>query len=281
MELPGQLLNPAYGFWLTVYATTVSVLALGGLAYFMYWRRRRKQLSWDLYNEHIDIAEFSNRNIPLRVTYKGTEPRWLWATYLSLHNSGRKDISSEDSPERQNIIVGKEGARYIGFNHLVSEKAKVTLSPLFKGNDVFCKIEFDKLGPGDEILCSLLFVAEDQVDVEVEGQLFGKDSRIVSGHKLRLASWRGLWWLLITVIVAGIIGGYLFLQNAMYFQQNVMLHFQALLIMYLLALFAAGIMLRPIHRYQQLPDRFHMKSEPLGARFVRLMRFMFGLDNEY
>jgi hypothetical protein len=275
-----QMLDPAYAFWLTVYAISTTVLALTALGWFWNWQQRRKQLTWDMYTEYIDVSEFSNRNIPLRLTYKGTEPRWLWATYLALYNSGRKDIFAEDSPERQNIVVGKEGCRYIGFNHLVSDKARVTLSPLFKGNDVYCKIEFDRLGPGDEILCSLLFVADEKHEVQVEGELFGKTSRIVSGHRQRQASWRALWWLLIVVVILGIIGGYTFLQNALYFHQNVMMHFQALLILYLIALIWAAVFLKPIHRWQQLPQRFNMQQVSLGSRFIKTLRFIVGLDQE-
>ncbi len=280
MENAAQMLDPAYAFWLTVYAVSLTVVFLATMLWFWQWVMRRKQLTWDLYTEYIDVSEFSNRNIPLRLTYKGTEPRWLWASYLALRNSGRRDIQSSDAPERQNIIVGNENCRYIGFNHLISDKARVTLSPLFKGNDVFCKIEFDRLGPGDEILCSLLFVADEKNDVSVEGELFGGNSRILSGHRQRLAAWRSLWWLLIAVILMGGIGAYTFLQNAMYFHLNVMLHFQALLILYLIAIITAAVLLKPIHSWQQLPQRFNAQPGQRTSRIWRTIRFMCGLDQD-
>ena len=276
-----QMLDPAYAFWLTVYASSLTVIFLAALLWFWQWIRRSKQLTWDMYTEYIDVAEFSNRNIPLRLTYKGTEPRWLWASYLSLHNSGRRDIHSSDAPDRQNIIVGQANCRYIGFNHLISDKARVTLSPLFKGNDVFCKIEFDRLGPGDEILCSLLFVADEKCEVEVSGELFGGNSRIVSGHRSRLASWRALWWLLITMMLIGIIGSFTFLQNALYFHHNVLMHFQALLILYLVAIIAAAVLLKPIHRWQQLSQKFNAQPVNKLTSFIKRIRFMIGLDQEF
>jgi len=273
--------NPAVGFWLTIYAISLTVVFLWGISYLIGLYRRRKCLTWDLHSEYIDVAEFSNKNIPLRVTYKGTEPRWLWATYVSLKNTGRQDIHGEDTPHKQHIIAGQEGCRYIGFNRLISEKAKVTLSPLFIGNDVFCKIEFDRLGPGDEILVSLLFVADEKNQIGIEGNLFGAGSRLISGYKQRMLAWRQMWWLLIFMIVAGTIGGIILLNQALYSGGIIMLHFQTLLIMYLLALAAAALFLRPIRFWQQIPDRFQDRED--GERrgsIWRTLRFILGLTSE-
>lgn len=273
--------NPAVGFWLTIYAISMTVLLIWGIGYLIMLYRCRKCLSWDLHSEYIDVAEFSNKNIPLRVTYKGIEPRWLWATYVSLRNTGRLDILGEDTPSKQHIIAGQEGCRYIGFNRLISDKAKVTLSPLFMGNDVYCKIEFDRLGPGDEILLSLLFIAEEQRKIELDGNLFGSGSRLISGFKQRMQSWRRLWWLLIFMIVAGTLGGIILLNQALYSGGVILLHFQTLLIMYMLALIAAALFLRPIRFWQQITERFQEgDGEPRRDKLLRTVKFILGLTNE-
>jgi hypothetical protein len=278
--------NPVYAFWLTVYAVSLTVLLIGLIGQRLFNMARRKRLSWDLQSEYIDIGEFSNRNIPVKVTYKGTEPRWLWATYLSLRNSGISDIVDADLPDKQHIVLGNEGCRYIGFNRLISDKARVTLTPLFRGSDVYCKIEFDRLGPGDEIICSLLFVADEKAEVKIEGNLYGANSQIVSGQRERLLSWRRLWWLLISVIVLGLIAAILFVQ-ALVDQQAVLIgQLQALVILYLLALGTAGVFLRPIRYWHQVQERLQHNG-PGGPgtsarrpRFIRAVRFMFGLTEE-
>lgn len=273
--------NPALGFWLTVYAISLTVFLIWGIVYLISLYRSRKCLTWDLHSEYIDVAEFSNKNIPLRVTYKGLEPRWLWATYVSLRNTGRQDILGEDAPSKQHIIAGQEGCRYIGFNRLISDKAKVTLSPLFMGNDVYCKIEFDRLGPGDEILLSLLFIADEKKLINIEGNFFGSGSRLISGFKLRMAAWRRLWWLLICMIVAGLMGSIILVNQAVYSGKVIMLHFQTLLIMYMLALIAAALFLRPIRFWQQITERFQEPSaEHRRDKFWRTLRFILGLTNE-
>jgi len=279
VDYPMFFVNPVYVFWITILAITAAVAAIAAVAWALSALRGGKCIAWDMHTEYIDISEFSNRNIPLRVTYRGTEPRWLWATYLSLRNTGRQDVRGEDTPERQHFIVGAVGCRYIGFNHLQSLKAKVTLSPLFKGDDVYCKIEFDRLGPGDEILASLLFVAEEKKEVQLEGALFGASSRIISGRRQRLLSWRGLWWLLIAVILLGTIGGVVFLRQSLAHGGVILYQFQLLVILYLLALATAGVLLRPIRRWEQIPERLH-EPEPAGARFLKFLRFFFGVSED-
>lgn len=273
--------SPVFGFWLTVYAASVSFVLLWLLGGHLARLGRHKRLTWDIHSEYIDIAEFSNRNIPLKVTYKGSEPRWLWASYISLRNSGTDDISTGDMPDRQNMVVGSDGCRYIGFNRLISEKAKVTINPLFKGNDVFCKIEFDRLGPGDEIMCSLLFVADEKHRVMLEGGLYGANSQIISGLKERLANWRGLWWLLVGVILTGAIAAVLFLQAALDQREFLLIHMQALVIIYLLALGTAGVLLRPIRYWQQVQERLTQPLAPRRIRVIRALRFFFGLSDEW
>lgn len=276
-----MLSDPTYGFWLTVYAASISFMLLWLAAGQIARLRKRKSLTWDIHSEYIDIAEFSNKNIPLKVTYKGSEPRWLWASYVSLRNSGTDDISTGDMPERQNIVVGSDGCRYIGFNRLISEKAKVTVNPLFKGNDVFCKIEFDKLGPGDEILVSLLFVADEKHRVLLEGGLYGANAQIVSGLRERLGNWRSMWWLLIGVILLGLIAATLFFEAMMDQREFLIIHLQALVIMYLLALGTAGVLLRPIRYWQQVQERLQTLHMPRRVRFIRALRFFFGLADEW
>jgi hypothetical protein len=272
--------NPVYGFWLTVYAAMASL----GLIWFL-WElgarmRRHKRLTWDIHSEYIDISEFSNRNIPLKITYKGGEPRWLWASYLSLRNTGNTPITAADLPDKQNIVVGNDNCRYIGFNRLISEKAKVTISPLFRGNDVFCKIEFDQLGPGDEIVCSLLFVADEKQRVLLEGRLFGAGSEIVAGRRERMVAWRRLWWLLIGVIALGFIAAVLFFEALIEHRDVLVVQLQALVILYLLALGTAGVFLRPIRYWQQIQERFQQPPAPPRTRLLRGIRFFFGLADE-
>jgi hypothetical protein len=274
-----EQISPTLAFWLVIYAITVTVLGGGAVA--VLWERlhRRRQITWDAHTEYLDVSEFSNRNVPLRVTYKGAEPRWLWVTYLALRNTGGLDIKAEDSPDKQHFICGAPGCRYIGFNRLLSPKAKVTLAPLFKGEDVYCRIEFDRLGPGDEILMSLLFVADEQQRVELDGAMFGGGSRLVSGYKQRMLSWRLLWWMLIFVVVAGTIGGWPFLRHSLYFGQVVLLQFQALVILYLLALATAGVLLRPVRYWEQIRERFREGAPPL-RRAADTLRFILGLHND-
>jgi hypothetical protein len=280
MESAAFSIAPVYGFWLTIYALTLTVVLLWTIAHMYFRLRRNRRLTWDIHTEYIDIAEFSNRNIPLKVTYKGIEPRWLWATYLCLRNSGRVDLRGSDCPERQHLIVGHPGCRYIGFNRLVSEKAKVTLSPLFKGADVYCKIEFDQLGPNDEILCSLLFVADERHRVALEGNLFGANSQIISGYRQRLQSWRGLWWLLIVMVLVGLLGGSTLLRQSMYHQQVILYQLQILVVIYLLALATAAVLLRPVRFWQQIPERFSEAAERKRDKFWRTARFILGLSDE-
>jgi len=276
------LADPAFGFWLTIYAITLSIGFIGVLIYLARQNQLRRSLTWDLHSEYIDISEFSNKNIPLRVTYKGTEPSWLWATYVRLKNTGHADIVATDSPEKQHLIAGCEGGRYIGFNRLISDKAKVTLSPLFKGNDVYCKIEFDRLGPGDEILLSLLFIADEQQQVSIEGDLFGSNSKLVSGRRQRVFAWRSLWWLLIFMILAGAIGGAVLLAQSYYDRGTIQLHLQTLLLIYFIAIGVAGVFMRPIRFWQQIPEAFHeSSSERRRDRFKRMFRFFVGLSDEF
>jgi hypothetical protein len=239
--------------------------------------QRARVLTWDQHTEHIDILDFSNRNIPLKVTYKGTEPRWLWATYLYLRNTGNEDIRQEDIPDKQGFVVGGNGARYIGFNKLISAKAKVTLSPLFRGNDVYCKIDFDRLGPGDEIVVSLLYIAEEMVPMEVEGNLFGSGSRIINGYHERVHAWRSLWWLLVTLIAVGTSAG--FIVNSMYAPgEGLTFQLVVLGVIYTLALATAIVLLRPIRSFQRLSEMSHGHGADVSAG--RWMRFFFGLSKE-
>lgn len=269
--------SPTFGFWITIYAISLTVLLLWLIGWAIHRFRRRRELTWDLHTEYIDISEFSNRNIPLHVTYKGTEPRWWWATYLSLRNTGNVDICVEDNPERQHFVVGQEGCRYIGFNRLISDKAKVTLSPLFNGNDVYCKIEFDRLGSGDDIYLSLLFVADEKQQVNLQGSMFGASSRIINGYQQRMHSWRSLWWLLIVMVVAGTIGGGLILQQALYSEKIIQYHLQTLLFMYFLGLIAAAVFLRPIRFWQQIPERFSTNEDRRRSMIWRTIKFILGL----
>ena len=281
MGTQGAFISPQFGFWLTIYAVTITVVAIWWIAALLSRLRGGKRVTWDIYSEYIDVAEFSNRNIPLKVTYKGNEPRWLWATYLSLRNTGRSDIATGDSPERQHFIVGAEGCRYIGFNRLVSEKTKVTLSPLFRGNDVYCKIDFDRLGPGDEILASLLFVADEKHEVELQGALFGAHSHLTSGVQQRVLAWRGLWWLLLALVVVGSLTGLLTYQLNYAERMQVQLQMQVLGVIYCLALATAAVLLRPIRHWQQLPEQFQEHpAEKRRGHVLKTIRFMLGLTDE-
>lgn len=274
-----ELGSPVPAFWLLIWALASTVLAVYALGCAAAALRTRKRLTWDMHSEFIDISEFSNRNIPLKITYKGTEPRWLWATYLSLRNTGREDISSIDAPEKHHIAVGQTGCRYIGFNKLITKKAKVNLSPLFRGNDVYCKVEFDRLGPGDEILASLLFVADEKERLEVEGELFGEGSQVVNGYQQRLRAWRGLWWLLLSIVLTGILGGGWMAQQYINHKDVPTFQFQLLIIIYLLALITAGILMRPVKFWQQVPDLF-ADYPTRDQRITRLLRFLFFLQKE-
>lgn len=268
------------GFWLLAYSiavTLVSFVAIGSLVAKL---RRNPRMTWELHSEYIDVSEFSNRNIPLRVNYKGTEPPWLWATYFSVRNTGVVPILQSDCPERQQLIVGAPGCRYIGFNKLISDKAKVTLSPLFKGEDVYCKVEFDKLGPGDEILASLLFIANEKKRVFVEGSLFGSGSRLISGYSQRIQSWRLLWWLLLGIGILGLLGGFLFWQQTVEQRGAVMLQLQYLAILYFLAIMTAGILLRPIRYWEQIPDKFHGRQQ-LASSLVDKVKFFLGMTDNW
>jgi hypothetical protein len=281
MGTQGVFISPQFGFWLAIYAASITVLALWRIWALESRLRAGKRVTWDIRSEYIDVAEFSNRNIPLKVTYKGNEPRWLWATYLSLRNTGRGDIATSDNPERQHFIVGAEGCRYIGFNRLISEKAKVTLSPLFRGNDVYCKIDFDCLGPGDEILASLLFVADDKRDVELQGALFGANSHLTSGVQQRVLAWRGLWWLLLALIVVGSLTALLTYQLNFAEREAVQLQMQVLGVIYSLALATAAVLLRPIRHWQQLPEQFQEHgTQQRRGRVWQTIRFILGLTDE-
>lgn len=280
MSLPAITVSPEYGFWVTIYALTVTVVAVAVVIALLLRFRKHIELTWDSYSESLDISEFSNRNIPLRITYKGTEPRWLWVTYLSLRNTSNVDVAAKDTPERQHFVATAPGCRYIGFNRLISPKAKVTLTPLFKGDDVYCRIDFDRLGPGDEILVSLLFVSEERSEVELEGALFGADSQIIRGSSRRLRAWRSLWWLLIAVIAIGALGGWIFLRTTMLSQHVVIYQLQLLMIMYFLALATAAVFLRPIRYWEKLPQRFNPEAEN-GNGAWEFIRFMLGLSNKY
>jgi hypothetical protein len=272
-------------FWTLVYAATISVVTVWVMARFRVLHQRGKELTWDIHTEYIDIAEFSNRNIPLKIIYKGTEPRWLWATYLTLRNTGTEDISSEDTPEKQGFVVGGAGCRYIGFNKLVSEKAKVVLKPLFKGAevddkvDVAARIEFDRLGPGDEILVSLLFVSDERIRVDFQGKLFGRFSQVTSGYAQRMSNWRALWWLVIGAILAGA-GAAWGVKFLAYPTSSILLYqLAALMLVYCIALGMAAVLLRPVYNWQQMLERF---SDPVQRKqnFVRQLRYLFWLDRE-
>ena len=266
-------------YWLYIYSLTSTVL-LVWLGVFLISRNQRGgQLTWDVHTEYIDVSEFSNKNIPLKVSYRGTEPRWLWATYLSIRNTGRQDVTADSVPEKRNLIIGKPGCRYIGFNRLISEKAKVTLNPLFRENDVYCKLEFDRLGPGDEILCSLLYVADEKQRVEVEGNLFGGGSRVVSGYRQRINSWRSLWWLLLTVVLAGSIGGAILVNSSRGLPIQ-LYQWQIMMVCYLLALATAAVLLRPIRFWQQIPEKFQENRTPARHRFGKVIKFMLGLSDD-
>ncbi|MDQ3023506.1 MAG: hypothetical protein M3R04_03840 [bacterium] len=272
-------------FWILVYSATISVVTIWVMARFRVLHQRGKELTWDIHSEYINIAEFSNRNIPLNVSYKGIEPRWLWATYLTLRNTGTEDISSDDTPEKQGFLVGAEGCRYIGFNKLVSDKAKVVLRPLFSGTeqddqvDVSARIEFDCLGPGDEILVSLLFIAEERRRVDFSGNLFGAYSRVMSGYNQRMSNWRSLWWLVIGSIAAGAAAAWI-VKETMYPKSEVLFYqFGAQLVIYFIALGMVAVLLKPIYNWQQMLERF---SEP-GHRKLsmsRQLRYLFWLEKE-
>lgn len=277
--------SEAVVFWILVYSATISVVTIWVMARFRVLHQRGKELTWDIHTEYIDITEFSNRNIPLRVTYKGTEPRWLWATYLTLRNTGTEVISSDDTPEHQGFLVGAPGCRYIGFNKLVSDKAKVVLRPLFGGAehddkvDVSARIEFDRLGPGDEIMVSLLFIAEERCRVEFTGKLFGAYSRVMSGYNQRMSNWRALWWLVIGSIFAGALAAWV--AKATAFRASEVLYYQlgAQMVVYFVALGMAAVLLKPIYNWQQMLERF---GEP-GHRKLsmsRQLRYLFWLEKE-
>ena len=69
--------------------TPVTLWLVGHMLFVL---KQNKRLTWDMHCEYIDLSEFSNRNIPLKISYKGTEPKWLWVAYVSLHNTGRVEI---------------------------------------------------------------------------------------------------------------------------------------------------------------------------------------------
>jgi hypothetical protein len=270
-------------FWILVYSATISVVAIWVFARYRVLRQRGKELTWDIHTEYIDISEFSNRNVPLKVTYKGTEPRWLWATYLTLCNTGTETVSSEDTPDKQGFVIGAEGCRYIGFNKLISDKAKVVLKPLFRGAegdekvDVLAKIEFDRLGVGDEILVSLLFVADEKKRVEFDGKLFGAYSRVASGYQQRMSHWRALWWLVIGAIVAGAVTGWA-IHRFMYAGSETLIYqMVALLLIYSVALASAAVLLKPAYNWQQMMERF---GEQPRQKSMRQLRYLFGLEKE-
>jgi hypothetical protein len=271
-------------FWILVYSATISVVAIWVFARYRVLRQRGKELTWDIHTEYIDIAEFSNRNVPLKVSYKGTEPRWLWATYLTLRNTGTETITSDDTPEHSGFTLGAEGCRYIGFNKLISDKAKVVLKPLFRGpehdgnQDVFARIEFDRLGVGDEILVSLLYVADEKKRVEFEGKLFGAYSRVASGYHQRMVHWRALWWLVIGAIAAGAITGWAVHRFMFNSSETLIYQMVALLLIYSVALASAAVLLKPMYNWQQMMDRFGDQPRHDIAR--RQLRYLFGLEKE-
>ncbi|HES58548.1 MAG TPA: hypothetical protein ENO21_03860 [Firmicutes bacterium] len=275
------LVDPAAGFWITNYAITITVISLVLIVWLIGRMRRIRRLTWEIQTEYIDVSEFSNRNIPLRVTYKGEEPRWMWATYLAIKNTGNIDVTSEDFAAKEKLIIGNKGARYIGFNRIISEKAKVTLNPLFETDSVYCSMEFDRLGPGDEVLVSLLFVADNKIPIEASGELFGQRSTIVSGYRYRQQSWRLLWWLLIIVITLGIIGAIFYVDQAMQHRELLRYHFQILLVLYFLALGAAAVLLRPI-RFKELSfERLYSGRSAKRASITAFLRFLFGASDEF
>ena len=267
-------------FWLVIYGLTVTVILLWVLVRFSRNIRTGRHLTWDMHTSYIDISEFSNRNIPLKVSYKGHEPAHMWATYLVIKNTGKLDISSSDAPEKRQLVVGAEGCRYIGFNKLISEKAKVVLNPQFRENDVWCTIEFDRLGPGDEILCSLLFIAEEQKRVEMDGALFGEYSEIHSGYRERISSWRMLWWLLIWIIIIGVIGGWVMIARSVAGIQPSEYNLLLLLFLYVVALSAASLLLRPIRFWQQIPQKFSETKVERKGRTRRSIAYLFGMIDE-
>lgn len=266
-------------FWLSIALAMMSMIVIWVVVRYKALHQRRKELTWDIHSEYIDISEFSNRNIPLKVTYKGIEPRWLWATYLSLRNSGTEDVSSEDTPDKQSFIIGAQNCRYIGFNKLISDKARVVLSPLFQGNDVYCKLDFDRLGPGDEILVSLLYIADEKQRVELEGALYGAHSQVVNGYYTRMANWRGVWWLVIGALFFGAMAAlavYTYSPN----RENVLMsQLWVLSLVYFMTLATAAVLLRPIYNWQQMLERF---GEPgyRRSRSLKQLRYLFFIDRE-
>lgn len=275
------LVDPALGFWIVNYAITLTVISLALIVWLIGRMRRIRRLTWEVQTEYIDVSEFSNRNIPLRVTYKGDEPRWMWATYLAIKNTGNMDITAADFSTKEKLIIGNQGCRYIGFNRIISEKAKVTLSPLFESDTVYCSMDFDRLGPGDEILVSLLYVADKRSDVEVKGEFFGSSAGVVSGYRHRQQSWRLLWWLLIIVITLGIIGAVFYVDRAMQHRALLRYHFQILLVLYFLALGAAAVLLRPI-RFKELSfERLYSGRKSKGTSITMFLRFLFGASDEF
>ncbi|MEZ5338206.1 MAG: hypothetical protein R3F46_08045 [bacterium] len=267
-------------FWLVIYGLTVTVILLWVLVRFSRNIRTGRHLTWDMHTSYIDISEFSNRNIPLKVSYKGHEPAHIWATYLVIKNTGKLDISSNDSPEKRQLVVGADECRYIGFNKLISDKAKVVLNPQFRENDVWCTIEFDRLGPGDEILCSLLFIADEQKRVELDGVLFGEYSRVHSGYRERISNWRMLWWLLIWIIIVGAIGGWVMIARSIAGIQPSIYNFLLLMFIYIVALSAASLLLRPIRFWQQIPQKFSETPVERKGRVRRSLAYLFGMIDE-
>lgn len=267
-------------FWLVIYGLTISVALVWVLLRYSRNLRTGRHLTWDMHTSYIDISEFSNRNIPLKVSYKGHEPAFMWATYVVIRNSGRLDISSADATDKLPLVIGAPGCRYIGFNKLISSKAKVVLNPQFRESDVWCTLEFDRLGPGDEILCSLLFIAEEQKRIELDGSLFGEYSRLHSGYRERIHSWRMLWWLLIWIILIGIIGGWLMINRSIAGIEPSMYNILLLMFLYLVALSTASLLLRPIRFWQQIPLKFSETSVERKSRFRRSLQYLFGMVDE-
>ena len=267
-------------FWLVIYGLTLTVALIWVLVRYSRNLRTGRHLTWDMHTSYIDINEFSNRNIPLKVSYKGQEPAFMWATYLVIRNSGQLDLSSEDAPEKRQLTIGADGCRYIGFNKLISDKAKVVLNPQFRENDVWCTIEFDRLGPGDEILCSLLFIAEEQKRIELDGALFGEYSKIHSGYRERTHSWRMLWWLLIWIILIGTIGGWLMINRTISGINPSVYNLLLLLFLYLVALSTASLLLRPVRFWQQIPQKFSESPVERKSRVRRSLMYLFGMIDE-
>jgi len=273
--------DPALGFWIVNYAITLTVISLALMFWLIGRMRRVRRLTWEIQTEYIDVSEFSNRNIPLRVTYKGEEPRWMWATYLAIKNTGNMDITSADFATKEKLLIGNKGCRYIGFNRIISEKAKVTLNPVFEADTVYCGMELDRLGPGDEILVSLLYVADTRADVHVEGEFYGAKSGVISGYRHRQQSWRLLWWLLIIVITLGIVGAVFYVDQAMQHRDLLRYHFQILLVLYFLALGAAAVLLRPI-RFKELSfERLYSGRKAKSTSITNFLRFLFGATDEF